>query len=138
MKKLIISICVIFVILSMAAGYVTIKLINRPQIRLFEGVDTDSITEIHISYIGGIFVTKDRSQILDIMHYLKSLKLYKRSNDKVPNTTPDSGISVICENGSVNNVEFYGDVANIRGEEHNYTAPSSIHRDLEELCEKYK
>ena len=131
MKKLIISICVIFVILLMAAGYVTIKLINRPQIRLFEGVDTDSITEIQIGYFWGTFATKDTSQILEIMNYLKSLKISKRSNDKVPNTTPDAEIALIDENGLVSKVQIYGNVANISEEEHNYTISTSIYRDLE-------
>lgn len=139
MKKLIISICVIFVILSIGAGYVTIKIINRPQIRLFEGVDTDSIDEIQIGYFGGTLVTKDNKQISEIMNCLKSLKISKRSNNEVPNTTPDAEIDLIDKNGLVTKVEIYGDVARMYPkEEHNYTISTSIYSDLEDLCKKYK
>lgn len=138
MKKLIISICVIFVMLSMAAGYVTIKLINRPQIRPFEGVDTDSVTKIQINSVGKTIITKDKSQILDIMCYLKSLKLYKRSNGNVPNTSPDAWIIVIDENGLVKNIDIYGGVARISPDgQDGYTVPTSLYHDLDELCKKY-
>lgn len=135
MEKTGISIGLIIVILLIGIFYAW----SSTKIGLFEEVDKESITEINIAYIGGTFSTNDKSQILEFMDYLQSIKVSKRSDNKVPNATPDAQIALRDNNGNFHSVATYGDVARIYPkEEYVYTMPTSIYSNLEDLCKKYK
>ncbi|NOW29207.1 hypothetical protein DFH82_003717 [Clostridium saccharobutylicum] len=112
---------------------------NSPTVKLFENVDTESVDKISIAYIGGIFSTEDKSQISEIMNYLKTLKFSKRSNNSVPNTTPDAVMGLKYKNGGGIGLKIYGDVARVLPKEEDaYTVEMHIYDDLEGLCKKYK
>ncbi|AQS08738.1 hypothetical protein CLOBY_08480 [Clostridium saccharobutylicum] len=88
MKKIFIAISIILIILA-------IRIYNNSQtVKLFENVDTESVDKMFIAYIGGTFSTEDKSQISEIMNYLKPLKFSKRSNNSVPNTNADAMVSL--------------------------------------------
>ncbi|NRT59246.1 hypothetical protein B0P06_001695 [Clostridium saccharoperbutylacetonicum] len=134
MKKIFIAISIILIIL-------TIGIYNNSQtVKLFENVDTESVDEISIAYIGGSFSTEDKSQISEIMNYLKRLKFSKCSNNNVPNTTPDASISLIGKNqGSLRAIKIYGNVVRVYPKENDdYIVDAHIYDDLEKLCKKYK
>jgi len=133
MKKLMITIGVILVILISWIAY------NSTKIRLYEGLDVESIAEIHISNIGTRLDTNDKSKILKITNYLKNLKLSKRTDTKVPNESRDTSIELEDKNGKViSRIELYGYVLIIHPDEEYYTTPTSMYSDLEKMCKEYK
>ncbi|AQS08722.1 hypothetical protein CLOBY_08320 [Clostridium saccharobutylicum] len=113
---------------------------NNKRIRIFENLDVAKIEEISISYVGGTFITTDKSQIAEIIDYLKPLKFSKRSDNSVPNDTPDAGIALIDKNEhAISGMAIYGDVARVYPKEKDsYTIPYGFKKDIEDLCGKYE
>lgn len=134
MKKIFIAISIILIILSIGIYY------NSTTVKLFESIDTESIDKISISYIGGTFSTEDKNQILEIMNYLKTLKFSKRSNNNVPNTTPDAMMGLVDKKGfAIIGLKFYGDVARLLPKEEDaYTIPEDLYDNLKNICKKYE
>lgn len=133
MKKIFIATCIMLIILAIGIYN------NRQTVKLFENIDTERVDKISISYFGGTFSTEDKSQISEIMNYLKTLKFFKCSNNSVPNTTPDAVMGLKDKNGGGIGLKIYGDVARVLPKEEDaYTIPGYFYRDIEKICEKYK
>lgn len=134
MKKILIPISIIIIIVSIVIYH------KSNTVRLFQNVDTESVGQISISYFGGNYRIKDKSQISEIMNYLKSVKFSKCSDNSVPNTTPDAVMGLTDKNGhGIIGLKIYGDVARVLPKEDDgYTVSGSIYSDLGNLCEKYE
>ncbi|NFH89597.1 hypothetical protein FDA33_05095 [Clostridium botulinum] len=134
MKKIFISISIILIILSMGICH------NSTKVKLFENVDIESIDQISISYIGGTFSAKDKSQISEIMNYLKNVQFSERSNRNAPNTTPDVLIGLSGKDDyDIPCLKIYGDLARVVPEqEDDYTIPDDFYREIDNICKKYK
>lgn len=134
MKKIFISISIILIILSMGICH------SSTKVRIFESVDTESIDTISILYIGGIFSTEDKNDILEIMNYLKSVQFSERSNRNAPNTTPDVIIGLSDKDDhNILLLQIYGDLARVTPtQEIDYTIPDGFYREIDNICKKYK
>ncbi|NFT93642.1 hypothetical protein FDF86_14950 [Clostridium botulinum] len=134
MKKIFISISIILIILSMGICH------SSTKVRIFENVDTESIDTISILYIGGIFSTEDKDDILEIMNYLKSVQFSERSNRNAPNTTPDVIIGLSDrDDHNILLLQIYGDLARVTpAQEIDYTSPDGFYREIDNICKKYK
>ncbi|NFT07878.1 hypothetical protein FDF26_12545 [Clostridium botulinum] len=134
MKKIFISISIILIILSMGICH------SSTKVRIFESVDTESIDTISILYIGGIFSTEDKNDILEIMNYLKSVQFSERSNRNAPNTTPDVIIGLSDKDDhNILLLQIYGDLARVTpAQEIDYTIPDGFYREIDNICKKYK
>ncbi len=134
MKKIFISISIILIILSMGICH------SSTKVRIFESVDTESIDTISILYIGGIFSTEDKNDILEITNYLKSVQFSERSNRNAPNTTPDVIIGLSDKDDhNILLLQIYGDLARVTPtQEIDYTIPDGFYREIDNICKKYK
>ncbi|MBW6410692.1 hypothetical protein [Clostridium weizhouense] len=134
MKKILIAISIIFIIVSIRIFH------SSTKVKLFENIDIERVDQISISYIGGTFSTKDKSQISEIMNYLKNVQFSERSDNNAPNTTPDVLIGLSGkDNYDIPCLKIYGDLARVVPEqEHDYTIPDDFYREIESLCKKYK
>ncbi|AOR25092.1 hypothetical protein [Clostridium taeniosporum] len=113
---------------------------SSTKVRIFESVDTESIDTISILYIGGIFSTEDKNDILEIMNYLKNVQFSERSNCNAPNTTPDVIIGLSDrDDHNILLLQIYGDLARVTpAQEIDYTIPDGFYREIESLCKKYE
>ncbi|WP_252235306.1 hypothetical protein [Clostridium sp. CH2] len=113
---------------------------SSTKVRIFESVDTESIDTISILYIGGIFSTEDKNDILEIMNYLKSVQFSERSNRNAPNTTPDVIIGLSDKDDhNILLLQIYGDLARVTpAQEIDYTIPDGFYREIDNICKKYK
>ncbi|OOM11661.1 hypothetical protein [Clostridium saccharobutylicum] len=136
LKKLDIILGAILIVVLFFGVY----LFNNKRIQIFANLDAAKIEKISISYVGGTFITTDKSQIAEIIDYLKPLKFSKRSDNSVPNETPNAGIALIDRNGhAISVMAIYGDVARVYPKENDdYTIPCGFEKDIEDLCEKYQ
>ncbi|NFS28742.1 hypothetical protein FDF12_14970 [Clostridium botulinum] len=134
MKKIFISISIILIILSMEICH------SSTKVRIFESVDTESIDTISILYIGGIFSTEDKNDILEIMNYLKRVQFSERSNRNAPNTTPDVIIGLSDKDDhNILLLQIYGDLTRVTpAQEIDYTIPDGFYREIDNICKKYK
>ncbi|WP_459480899.1 DUF5301 domain-containing protein [Clostridium saccharoperbutylacetonicum] len=136
LKKLSIILGLIFVFVL----FFEIKVFNNTKIRLFESVDTDNISEISIFNPGASFNTDNKNDILEIMNYLKNIKLSESSNKMLPNTTPDAQIALEDKDGkTISSIAIYGNVAVLYPDDTKwYTISSAIYSDLENLDKRHK
>ncbi|WP_252237280.1 hypothetical protein [Clostridium sp. ZBS17] len=113
---------------------------SSTKVRIFESVDTESIDTISILYIGGIFSTEDKNDILEITNYLKSVQFSERSNRNAPNTTPDVIIGLSDKDDhNILLLQIYGDLARVTPtQEIDYTIPDGFYREIDNICKKYK
>lgn len=136
MKKIYI-ISSIILIVSLSLG---IFFSNNTKIKLFENVDTCNVAEINIFNPGASFNIDDENEILEIMNYLKNVKLSKNSDKTLPNTTPEAQIALEDKDGkTVSSVAIYGYVAILYPNDGEwYTISGSIYSDLENLCKNLR
>ncbi len=134
MKKIFISISIILIILSMGICH------SSTKVRIFENVDIERVDKISIAYIGGTFTTKDKSQISEIMNYLKNVQFSERSNRNAPNTTPDVLIGLSGKDDyDIPCLRIYGDLARVvPKQEVDYTIPDDFYGEICNICKKYK
>ncbi|OOM11666.1 hypothetical protein [Clostridium saccharobutylicum] len=109
---------------------------DSKKVKLYSGLNVDSITYvgIHTPFAG--FGTDDKNEILEITQDLKELTFYKDSNLMPANNTPDAWIVLEGKNDVIiDRVVVYGNFATHSKDENKYEFDYS---NLDKLCEKYK